>query len=146
MIRYGQAAARRGKTSVRLVYNWHNIESEAMRRFGDTVSSGAKRWYARLTASKLAALERDILKTAFGHVVCSAPGTAGAAAHSAAARIAVIENGVDVAELLGHARMRLRRLSKLVFVGLMDYSPERRGSDFFCPAHLACSSASASRS
>jgi glycosyltransferase involved in cell wall biosynthesis len=122
MIRYGQAAARRGKTSVRLVYNWHNIESEAMRRFGDTVASGAKRWYARLTASKLAALERDILKTAFGHVVCSVRECSQLRGIAPAARIEVIENGVDVASFSGIADAA-SPAQKIVFVGLMDYSP-----------------------
>ena len=72
----------RGERS-RIVYNWHNIESEAMRRFSATVSSPAKRWYARLTASKLASLEQEILKTAFGHVVCSVRELEATAAHCA---------------------------------------------------------------
>ena len=68
-----------------------------MQRFSATVSSPAKRWYARVTASKLAALERKILKTAFGHVVCSVRELDELRRIAPSARIAVIENGVDVA-------------------------------------------------
>lgn len=39
MIRYGEAIARRAEGAARVVYNWHNIESELMRRFGATASS-----------------------------------------------------------------------------------------------------------
>jgi glycosyltransferase involved in cell wall biosynthesis len=129
MIRYGEAARRKG-SATRIVYNWHNIESEAMRRFGATVSSPAKRWYARLTASKLAALEQDILKTAFGHVVCSARELEELRRIAPSARIAVIENGVDVASFSPRADV-LPEASKLVFVGLMDYYPNVEAATSF---------------
>ena len=130
MIRYGEIAARRGGSATRIVYNWHNIESEAMRRFSATVSSPAKRWYARLTASKLASLELDILKTAFGHVVCSARELDELRRIAPTARIAVIENGVDVASFSPGADAS-PPASKIVFVGLMDYSPNVEAATSF---------------
>src|SRR5579863_2831582 len=45
MIRYALAAMER-KSSLRAIYNWHNIESEAMHRYGATTTSWARRWYA----------------------------------------------------------------------------------------------------
>lgn len=123
LVRYSESIALRpGARPARIVYNWHNIESEAMRRFSVTASSPAKRWYARLTASKLSQVERHILKTAFGHVVCSAREREELRRIAPSARIAVIENGVDVSafcppqEAAGEVR-------KLLFVGLMDYYP-----------------------
>lgn len=121
MIRYGEIAARRQRSAARIVYNWHNIESEAMRRFSDTVSSPPKRWYARITASKLAALEHEILKTAFGHVVCSVRELEELRRIAPSARIAVIENGVDVASFSPAVDV-LPDAHKLVFVGMMDYN------------------------
>ncbi|MBV8843545.1 MAG: glycosyltransferase [Bryobacterales bacterium] len=81
----------------RVVYNWHNIESEAMRRYGESVRSPARRWYSSITAAKLHALERDILGEAFGHVVCSERERCVLHKIAPNARIAVIENGVDCA-------------------------------------------------
>jgi glycosyltransferase involved in cell wall biosynthesis len=135
MIRYGEAAARRGGSVARVVYNWHNIESEAMQRFSATVSSPAKRWYARLTASKLAALEQGILKTAFGHVVCSEREREALQRLAPSARIAVIENGVDVAGFAAAADNSLptrdTAAHKIVFVGLMDYFPNVEAATSF---------------
>jgi sugar transferase (PEP-CTERM/EpsH1 system associated) len=129
MIRYGEAASQ-GASRSRIVYNWHNIESESMRRFGDTVSSPAKRWYARLTASKLASLERDILKTNFGHVVCSEREREELLRIAPAARIAVVENGVDVAGFAPGADASPQS-HKIIFVGLMDYYPNVEAATSF---------------
>jgi len=114
----------------RVVYNWHNIESEAMRRFGDTVSSAAKRWYAHMTAFKLAALEREILKTAFGHVVCSGREREELQRLAPQAQIAVAENGVDVAGFQNGGEPPAE-LQKIVFVGLMDYFPNIEAATSF---------------
>src|SRR5580658_7551963 len=70
MIRYALAAIEQ-QPSLRAIYNWHNIESEAMRRYAAITTSPARRWYAGYTAAKLERLERSILRTAFGHIVCS---------------------------------------------------------------------------
>ena len=58
MIRYALAAMER-KSSLKAIYNWHNIESEAMRRYSATTPSRARRWYAGNTAAKLERLERE---------------------------------------------------------------------------------------
>ena len=130
MVRYGEAIGRHIGNKARLVYNWHNIESEAMRRFSATVASPAKRLYARLTASKLASLEQHILQTSFGHVVCSAREREELARIAPSARIAVIENGVDVAGLAAGADA-LTESHKIIFVGLMDYYPNVEAATSF---------------
>ena len=84
-----------GLAQGKVVYNWHNIESEAMRRYGETVSSPARRLYASLTAHKLRTLEREMLHEAFGHVVCSERERCVLQRIAPSARIAVVENGVD---------------------------------------------------
>lgn len=105
-----------------VVYDWHNIESEAMRRFSETVSSAAKGWYARQTAAKLAKLESEILKTALGHIVCSAREQDELKRIEPSARVGVVENGVDVAAYSSGTEV-VPGPSKIVFVGLMDYYP-----------------------
>jgi glycosyltransferase involved in cell wall biosynthesis len=113
MMRYATNASR-------VVYNWHNIESEAMRRYSATVSSRPRSVYASLTASKLAALEREILQTAFGHVVCSDRERDQLLRLAPAARVAVVENGVDSARFASTGEYKPSK--NLIFVGLMDYS------------------------
>ena len=84
-----------GLAAGRVVYDWHNIESEAMRRYSATAGSPARRWYASITAGKLETLERDMLRHAFGHIVCSERERRKLQSQAPSARLAVVENGVD---------------------------------------------------
>ena len=115
MLRYAEGL------SGRVVYNWHNIESEAMGRYGATIQSPLRRWYAGRTAAKLEKLERKILQTAFGHVVCSERERERLLEAVPKARIAVIPNGVAVASFAGAGTGTPGR--DLVYVGSMDYFP-----------------------
>lgn len=106
---------------VRIIFDWHNIESEGMRRYSVNSNSQIKRIGAAMTAHRLAKLESMLLRTMFGHLVCSErerrqllpitpPGT----------RLAVIENGVDVAyieQLRASGDLR----NRIIFVGTLDY-------------------------
>jgi glycosyltransferase involved in cell wall biosynthesis len=121
MIRYAREAAAR-RSSPRAIYNWHNIESEAMRRYGGTTSSGARRWYAGHTAAKMERIEANILHSAFGHIVCSERERDQLVAATPTARIAVVENGVDTSYFAG-AGAATADSGRIVFVGAMDYFP-----------------------
>ena len=127
MIRYGKLPALRG---AKIVYNWHNIESEAMRRFSETVDSFPRRWYAGLTATKLAALELGMLRDAFGHVVCSARERDQLRRSAPAARIQVVENGVDTQYFMP-AEETAPPGQQVVFVGTMDYYPNVEAATSF---------------
>ena len=129
MVRYALAARER-MGSVRAIYNWHNIESEAMSRRSATMPSRAQRWYAGYTARKLERIEREILHSAFGHIVCSEREREQLRPIAPTARIAVIENGVDTGYFAecGEARVTSRRI---VFVGAMDYFPNADAAIFF---------------
>jgi sugar transferase (PEP-CTERM/EpsH1 system associated) len=105
--------------SSRCVYNWHNIESEVMERYSQSERNQAKAWYARRTAKKMETLERSILASARGHVVCSERERDRLRLLAPAARIEVVENGVDTASFSPAAAPG----SALVFVGTMDYFP-----------------------
>ncbi|MGA3186100.1 MAG: glycosyltransferase [Bryobacteraceae bacterium] len=114
----------------KIVYNWHNIESEAMERYSATVASPAKRWYARHTAQKLRACESDILRTAIGHVVCSQRERDQLQRIAPKARIAVVANGVDM-QYFANAGMRSAPGQDLVFVGSMAYYPNAEAAVSF---------------
>jgi len=107
------------QTPAPVVYNWHNIESELMRRYSAGVQP-LRKLYAAWTARRLAALERQILGQAFGHVVCSQRERAQLLGIVPEARIAVIENGVDTA-FFAEPPVAPGRRHRIVFVGSMRY-------------------------
>lgn len=103
-----------------IIYNWHNIESELMRRYSAVVNTSARRIYSAWTARQLERLERHILRTGFGHIVCSEREQQELHKIESAARTAVIPNGVDT-EYFAHTGPR-GKPNRIVFVGLMSYS------------------------
>jgi glycosyltransferase involved in cell wall biosynthesis len=114
---------------VRAVYNWHNIESELMDRFAGTVKSMPKKVYARITARRLESLEKWILGSGFGHIVCSPREQAQLLTIAPEARFGVIENGVDTERFAAGIESGPRR--RLVFIGTMDYYPNIEAATWF---------------
>ena len=123
-------AARERQGSLKAIYNWHNIESEAMRRYSLATTSGSRSWYAGHTAKKLENLETDILHTAFGHLVCSERERDQLHRIAPEARIAVIENGVDTGYFAGSGGGATSR-RQIIFVGAMDYFPNSEAAILF---------------
>ena len=119
MVEYVRLIEMVGQSPVRAVYDWHNIESELMRRFAANVGSLPKRVYAGLTAKRLARLEKRILDSGFGQVVCSQREKEKLLEIAPGARVAVIENGVDT-ERFAPAEDAVPR-QRLVYVGAMDF-------------------------
>jgi sugar transferase (PEP-CTERM/EpsH1 system associated) len=109
---------------VRVVYNWHNIVSEALRRYSSNVKSVPRKLYASLTARRAEGVERMLLRSGFGHAVCSVREQQQLLAIEPRARIVVVENGVDTDYFSGTAASTLTPTrSRIVFVGSMDYYP-----------------------
>jgi glycosyltransferase involved in cell wall biosynthesis len=104
----------------RIVYNWHNIESELMDRYSTQERSIPKRIYASVTARRLRMVEEHILRTAYGHVVCSERERGQLLCRVPEARIQVVGNGVDVA-FFGAPGAEPATPGRIVFVGSMDY-------------------------
>lgn len=126
-----QYAVNRGTLPDRIVVcNWHNIESEAMARYASTVNSVARRWYAQVTADKLRRLERQMLRDADGHIVCSEREREQLLRLVPDARIHVAENGVDTAFFQPRAG-QLPTAVRLVLVGTMDYFPNVDAAQLF---------------
>jgi sugar transferase (PEP-CTERM/EpsH1 system associated) len=128
MIRYA-LLARKKKSALKAIYNWHNIESEGMRRYSATTGAWARRWYAAQTVRKLEVLEKDVLHSAFGLIVCSQRERDQLRRLEPTATVEVIENGVDTnyfaAETTNGAQNRV------VFVGSMDYFPNSEAAIYF---------------
>ncbi len=123
----------RRQTKALFVYDWHNIESELMFRYGQNVSSSLRKVYAKLTGKRLERLERMILHDGSNHIVCSRREQIQLAAIAPEARIEVIGNGVDAesfASLTGDATRR----DRILFVGSMNYHANVEGAQYFVRA------------
>jgi sugar transferase (PEP-CTERM/EpsH1 system associated) len=124
------AESLRRKLEAPMIYDWHNIESEAMQRYSRQASSPAHKLYAAFTARRLAAFEKRLLREAFGHVVCSEREKQLLQSIAPEARIAVIENGVDSGYFSDFGRPITRRQG-IVFVGSMSYHANVDGATWF---------------
>jgi sugar transferase (PEP-CTERM/EpsH1 system associated) len=101
-----------------VVYDWHNIESEMMRRYALQAKSWPQQLYAARTARLLESTERDMLARGAAHLVCSAREQSQLLRIAPQAQIHVVANGVDTQSFSttsSHVRDRV------LFVGSMDY-------------------------
>ncbi len=104
-----------------VVVDWHNIESELMRRYAATETSWPKRLAARRTALLLEAAETDLLRSFGIHTVASERERQVLLARGCHNEIHVIGNGVDVSRFAGFGPDYSAGLKSLLFVGSMDY-------------------------
>jgi polysaccharide biosynthesis protein PslH len=114
-----------------IVCDWHNIESEVLRRYSETTRSIARRIYARHASRKLEQYERRFLGQCALHIAVSGRDADTLRRFDADAQVAVIENGVDAlqfADADGESDSRRRRV---LFVGAMDYHANIEGAIFF---------------
>jgi glycosyltransferase involved in cell wall biosynthesis len=108
---------------VRSVYDWHNIESESMKRYSVEVKSVAKRFYANSTVRRLQKLERALLQNAFAHTVCSKREEMELKSRVPGAKVATIPNGVDTVFFARPTVDLTWPPKSIIFVGAMNYYP-----------------------
>ena len=116
---------------VPIVYNWHNIESELMARYAANERSLPKRIYAKATARRLARLEQDLLRTAYGHVVCSNRERRQLLGIVPGSRVEVVDNGVDTEFFRKTACTPTDQRHRLLFVGSMSYHANIEAATWF---------------
>ena len=111
-----------------VICDWHNIESELMRRYTERESNLLRKAYAGKTARLMCEFERRAAREFDAHVVVSERDAERLRALNPDARIFVIENGVDTAyysdaqiENSAAARDDAPGKNRIVFVGSMDY-------------------------
>jgi glycosyltransferase involved in cell wall biosynthesis len=110
------------KTSPAILIDWHNIESELMRRYAATEGNWAKKLVARRTATLLNSAESRLLRTSKIHTVPSERERKTLVAREHQNEIHVVPNGVDVARFSEANKGAPRGDSNTVlFVGSMDY-------------------------
>lgn len=113
-----------------IVCDWHNIESEIMRRYSETAAGLPRRLYARRTAGLIETMELRLLRSADMHSVASQREVERLQLRDPNAALVSIGNGVDV-EAHSPAQIeaswqrtdpaQLPPPGSLLFVGSMDY-------------------------
>jgi sugar transferase (PEP-CTERM/EpsH1 system associated) len=115
------AIMRKARRRPVVVCDWHNIESELMRRYSEREPSRLRRAYAGRTARLMSEFERRAMREFDAHVVVSQRDGQRLSDLNPDARICVIENGVDTAFYSDLGPRDESRARRIVFVGSMDY-------------------------
>lgn len=110
-----------------VVCDWHNIESELMERYAEKETNSAKRAYARRTARLMKEFETRALSEFDAHIAVSERDANALQNINPAAKIRVIENGVDCAHYASVA-YDSGKPKRIVFVGSMDYHANVEGA------------------
>lgn len=117
-----------------VICDWHNIESELMRRYSKREPNLLRRAYAGRTARLMSELERRATREFDAHVVVSERDALRLRALNPDARVFVIENGVDTAYYSDAQidavapRRDAPGKRRIVFVGSMDYHANIEGA------------------
>ena len=123
-------AIRKASANTAIVGDWHNIESEIMRRYGETTSGFAQKLYARRTAGLIEDMELRLLRACDVHTIASRRELERLRQREPKTALVAVGNGVDVeahapAEIeAAWNRMEPRERpaeGSVLFVGSMDY-------------------------
>lgn len=115
---------RRARSRPAIVADWHNIESELMRRYGEKSGSYLRKLTARRTACLLERAEARLARGCDVHVVTSERERKALLARFPEAAVRVVRNGVDVEAFSSGEANRAGDSCdppNLLFVGSMDY-------------------------
>jgi len=104
-----------------VVCDWHNLESELMRRYSEQEPSRLRRTYAGRTARLMSEFEQRALREFDAHIVVSQRDEQRLRDLNPTARIFLIENGVDTAFYRDPGTRDESGPRRIVFVGSMDY-------------------------
>jgi polysaccharide biosynthesis protein PslH len=122
---------RRLRGNIPVLCDWHNIESELMRRYAEASRAMFHRMYAQRTAQLLENAETGLLRTCNGHNVCSERERSALLARCPDAKIQVIGNGVDVRYFSEAGGDTPGQRRDIVFVGSMDYHANIDAATYF---------------
>lgn len=123
-----------------VVCDWHNIESELMRRYSEREPNILKRAYAGKTARLMSEFERRAMQEFDAHVAVSQRDAERLRGLNADARVFVVENGVETAyysydrlapATLGNDAGANDKRNRIIFVGSMDYHANVDGAISF---------------
>jgi glycosyltransferase involved in cell wall biosynthesis len=111
--------------SGRRVVMAHNVESLIWQRYYETENNPLRRWYIGRQWRKFQSFERRIFSEVEYAIAVSDADARRLREDFGAARVAVVENGVDTAYFQPQARRR--RPGRLLFLGSLDWRPNLDG-------------------
>ena len=117
-----------------VICDWHNIESELMKRYSKREPNILKRAYAGKTARLMSEFERRAMHEFDAHIAVSQRDAQQLHNLNSEARVFVIENGVDTAyyeEAAVPGANPAGQPHRIVFVGSMDYHANIDGAVSF---------------
>ena len=117
------------KSRPKLICDWHNVDSEVLRRYADHAPNNARRVYALATARRLANLERRAMLQFDAHLTVSDRDRAHLEKLSPNSPVFTVENGADTRNFVSNSDKT--RVFRIVFVGSMDYHPNVDAAQFF---------------
>ncbi len=112
----------------RVVIDTHNIDSIIFERYQRTQPTMWRRLYARISAAKLRAYERDVFRRVHAVVVCSEEEAVALRDRTPGAPVWVVPNGADTGLPLPEIPVHPERL---FFFGRLDYHPNRDAIEYF---------------
>ncbi len=112
------------------VIDAHNVENLIFSRYARTLGSAAQRWYAGITARKLARFERECFSSADVVWLCSSQDRALALDLAPSADLRVVPNGVDTHAFQPGDPSR-RDPRRLLYFGKLDYLPNVDAIEWF---------------
>jgi glycosyltransferase involved in cell wall biosynthesis len=116
-------------TSIKLI-DAHNVDTLIISRYAITLEDPLRRWYAGLTAPKIARFESQAFSAADLVWTCSEQDRIHAMRLAGSARFRVVPNGVDTRAFISPTRAaRLAR--HMLFFGKLDYLPNEDGIRYF---------------
>lgn len=118
------------KPTHNVIIDWHNIESELMRRYAAAEMNWPKRLVARRTAALLENAEEQLLRSSRLHTVASERERELLLARNGGIDIRVIGNGVDVSHFAKGTNPSTQS-KNVLFVGSMDYHANVDGVVWF---------------
>jgi glycosyltransferase involved in cell wall biosynthesis len=118
------------------IVDTHNIDSLVLQRYAETMR-GVRRWYAGMTARKLAVREAATFRTADEVWVCSQAEAGYLERVVPEARVSVVPNGVDTSFFSpGDRHAGEPRTRSVLFFGRLDYYPNADAIRHFIDAVL----------
>lgn len=112
---------RAARSKPKVICDWHNVESELMQRYGEQTKGAPRRAYAKLTAHRMADMEKRIVREFDAHLTVSERDRDQIMALLPTAPVHVIENGVNVEYYSPKSGEEPVKPHRLIFVGSMDY-------------------------
>jgi len=114
-----------------LVADWHNVDSEVLERYAEHAPNPAQKLYAKATARRLVALEKEAMKVFDAHLTVSDRDRDHLLTLRRDASVFTIDNGTDTSSFTQTAETDASKKHRIVFVGSMDYHANIDATQFF---------------